>query len=115
MIRKHIKRLQYAFSGVIYALISDSSYRQQVYGIGVIITVFVYFVQPITQSEFFFLILAYTLILITELQNSALEEALDHIHPTLHAKIGRSKDMASGAVLTAGFFLVFIMVAIVLF
>lgn len=48
--------------------------------------------------------------LITELQNSSFELALDRLHPELHDTIGKSKDMAAGAVLTAGFFLIFVLV-----
>jgi diacylglycerol kinase len=51
-------------------------------------------------------------VLITELQNTSFEEALDHLHPELHDKIGRSKDMAAGAVLTAGIFLALVMLVI---
>jgi diacylglycerol kinase len=66
------------------------------------------------KIDFLFLGLAYVLILITELQNSSFEAALDRIHPEKHDEIGKSKDMAAGAVLTAGFFLVFVMVGIIL-
>jgi len=115
MITKNIKRLSFAFAGIFYALKNDSSYRQQFYGIGIVIAIFIYLYQDITQTELFFLVLAYALILITELQNSSLEEALDHMHPELHDKIGRSKDMAAGAVLTAGFILLFVIIAITFF
>lgn len=114
MVLRYARRFSYAFAGILYALKHDASYRQQFYGVALGIFIFMYVHQGVTQSEFMFLILAYTLILITELQNSALEEALDHVHPELHDKIGRSKDMAAGAVLIAGFFLVFTMLTIVL-
>jgi diacylglycerol kinase len=51
----------------------------------------------------------YILILITELQNSALEYALDHLHPDTHENIGRSKDMAAAAVLLAGLLLLIVL------
>jgi diacylglycerol kinase len=57
--------------------------------------------SPLAAWEWLFIGLCWILILITELQNSALEEALNRIHPELHENIGRSKDMAAGAVLLA--------------
>ena len=57
--------------------------------------------SPLAPWEWLFIGLCWTLILITELQNSALEEALNRIHPELHENIGHSKDMAAGAVLLA--------------
>ncbi len=114
MIKRHLGRFKYAFSGLYFALRNDFSYASQVYGGALVIGIFTYFVSP-NQTELMFLTLAWVLILITEIQNSALEEALDHMHPDLHHKIGRSKDMAAGAVLTAGFFLIFVMVVITFF
>jgi diacylglycerol kinase len=59
---------------------------------------------PLTQTEILFLALSYALILITELQNTSFEKALDKLHPELHDDIGASKDIAAAAVLTAGLF-----------
>jgi hypothetical protein len=39
-----------------------------------------------------------------KLQNSAIEVALDQIHPERHEAIGRSKDLAAAAVVWAGVF-----------
>ncbi len=114
-ITKNINRLKFAFKGISFALLHDFSYRTQMIGGAVVVTVFGYLYWPLTQLEILFLGLAWTLILITELQNTSFEEALDHMHPELHEKIGRSKDMAAGAVLTAGLFLIFVMVMIVLY
>lgn len=110
---KNISRLKYALSGILYALRADYSYRTQAWTILLIITAAVFFLQPLNQTEILFLGLAYVLILITELQNSSFESALDHLHPELHDKIGRSKDMAAGAVFSAGLFLVFVLVVII--
>ena len=115
MIKAFIQRFKYAATGILTALKTDKSYRQQFYGIGFAIAIFIYFTLPMEKIDFLFLGLAYALILITELQNSSFEAALDRIHPEKHDEIGKSKDMAAGAVLTAGFFLIFVMVNIVLF
>ncbi len=70
------------------------------------------FLLPLDRMETLFIILSYFLILITELQNSAIEAALDQLHPGLNDHIGISKDMAAGAVLLAGLFLLITLVVI---
>lgn len=107
-------RFNYAFKGIFYAIKNDSSFRQQFYGVGGFLLVFIFIFKSISKEELLFVVLAYILILITELQNSSFEAALDRIHPEHHEEIGRSKDMAAGAVLTAGFFLLFVLIVIVL-
>jgi diacylglycerol kinase len=112
MIKKYFKKFPHALRGIFYAIKSDFGFRTQIYlgaGLG-IITGLAF--RPLTSNEFLFLILAWVLILITELQNSALEIALNRLHPELHDDIKRSKDMAAGAVLIAGIFLLIIMVII---
>lgn len=111
-IKKQQKRFYHAFSGLFVAFKTDFSYRWQVIGGAIAIGTFIYIFGPLSETETLFLILAWVLILITEIQNSATEAALDRIHPELHDSIGKSKDMAAGAVLTAGFFLLFVMAII---
>jgi diacylglycerol kinase len=62
---------------------------------------------PISSLEVLMIVLAYSLVLITELQNSAVEIALNKIHPERDESIRKTKDMAAGAVLIAGLFLLF--------
>lgn len=115
MIKRYVKRFPNALRGIKYALTHDFGYRWQVYGIGLFLVGFVYVMHPLSTIEVLFLGLAYALILITELQNSSFEKALDRIHPEMNDDIGRSKDMAAGAVLTAGFFLLFVVLVILFF
>ncbi len=104
-VEKQRRRLGFALRGIHYALRTDKSFRLQWYGVGSVIAFAIVVLTPVTSTELLFLVLAYFLILITELQNSALEYALDHLHPETHDNIGRSKDMAAGAVFLAGLFL----------
>jgi len=97
-----------------YALRHDFSFRWQVVLIGLALIGVGYLAQPLSQFDVFALMLAYGLVLITELQNSALEEALDHLHPELHDRIGRTKDMAAGSVLLAGFITIAIIALVLL-
>jgi len=114
-IKKQALRFVHATRGIIHATSHDQSFQLQVIGGVIILPLFIYFFSPLTQTELFFLVLGWILILITELQNSSFEEALDRLHPDLHESIGKSKDMASGAVLLAGFFLLFVMLLIAFF
>ncbi len=112
MVKKYLNRFPHAFRGLSYAAVNDFGYRTQLY-LGIAIGVILYaFYNPLTKFEFLFILLAYSLILITELQNSALEAALDKIHPEKHDNIKISKDMAAGAVLTAAMFLIVVLVVI---
>jgi diacylglycerol kinase len=104
-VEKQRRRLGFALRGIHYALRTDKSFRLQWYGVGSVVAFAIVVLTPVSGIELLFLVLAYFLILITELQNSALEYALDHLHPETHDNIGRSKDMAAGSVLLAGLFL----------
>lgn len=108
---KNCKRLHYASRGILFAIRTDYSFRFQLYTIGIVVAALLFIFSPLTQTEFLFITLAYFLILITELQNSAFEGAVDQLHPELHHTIGRSKDMAAGAVLLAAMFLCIVIVS----
>jgi diacylglycerol kinase len=108
MIIRYFKRFPHAIRGLYFGLKHDFGFRTQVYGIGLAVALALYFFSPLSAIEGLFLILAFFLILITELQNSALEIALDKLHPELHEAIGKSKDLAAAAVLLAGVFLLII-------
>lgn len=107
-------RLKHALSGLYYAVRFDKSFRLQVYliiGLGVISR---FVLHGLSTYEYTLLLLAGSLVIITELQNSALESALDRIHPELHDQIGRSKDMMAGSVLLAGSVLAIVFLLVVL-
>jgi diacylglycerol kinase len=90
------------------AIRTDYSFRRQIV-VGTLLLFGMYVVfGPLSHLELFALVLAWMLVLITELQNSSFETALDRLHPEEHAYIGKSKDMAAGAVLLAGVFTVFV-------
>jgi len=112
-VTKNLRRLKFAFTGLAYAFVHDFSYRTQVWSVLLVLLVVYALLHPVTQVELLFLGLSYTLILITELQNSSFEAALDHLHPEIHDNIGHSKDMAAGAVLTAALFMVFVIAVVV--
>lgn len=56
-----------------------------------------------TALEWALLILTVALVLCAELFNTALEQALNRLHPEQHAQIGLAKDLAAAAVLVLSF------------
>lgn len=60
-----------------------------------------HFGQHLNRFEWAILWLAMGLIFVSEALNTALERALDTLHPEKHEGVGRSKDMAAGATLIA--------------
>jgi diacylglycerol kinase (ATP) len=65
---------------------------------------------PLEPWELLLYTFSYLLILLVELVNTAFETMLDHLHPTEHQIIGKSKDIASAAV-----FVAFLFAALVVF
>jgi undecaprenol kinase len=112
-IRHQHKRFGYAFTGFRTAYRSDPNFKLQVWS-SLVYIVFGYLVWPLSQSEVFFLLISYVLIIITELQNTSLEIALNHMHPERHENIGASKDIAAAAVLIAGLFALIVVLTITL-
>ena len=102
MTTRFLKRFPHAIRGIAYALAQDYGFKTQFYTALFVSGVVIYIFSPLTAVEFLFLATAAMFVLITELQNSAIEVALDHLHPELHEAIKRSKDMAAGSVLLAG-------------
>lgn len=112
---RYVRRFRFALGGIWYALRRDFSFRWQVILLGLAVGLTAYFAWPLSTTQALLLVLAYILVLLTELQNSALEEALDHLHPTQHDRIGRTKDMAAGSVLLAGVFALAVILAVLFF
>ncbi|MFM2374567.1 MAG: hypothetical protein RLZZ234_562 [Candidatus Parcubacteria bacterium] len=105
------KRFGYAIAGFCHAYRSDKNFRLQVQVL-MFYPLFGWIVWPLSPTEILFLSLSYALILITELQNTSFEKALDRLHPELHDDIGASKDIAAAAVLTAGLFALVVVLVI---
>ena len=110
MIKRYLARVPHAVRGIFYAIKHDFGFRTQFYIAAVFSVGILYFFTPLSVNEFLFLGVAAMFILITELQNSAIEAALDKLHPETDEKIMRSKDMAAGAVLLAAGFATIVLV-----
>lgn len=100
-----ITRFSHPLRGLKYAFMHDFAIRFEIIVLGLIGFPAAYFVfGPFTAQEWLLLVFCWFFIIVTELQNSAIEVALDKIHPARHEAIGRSKDLASAAVVWAAVF-----------
>ena len=103
-----MKRIKEKFAhplrGLIHVLFKDRGVQAILLVGGIGIFVLQYYFGPISDEGNILLTLCFFLVVITELQNTALETALDKGHPDRHQDIGRSKDIASASVLCAAVF-----------
>lgn len=113
MLKRTLRRFPHAFRGLWYALRNDFSFKTQAYGGFVVSTATLIYAWPVTATEFLFLALGWTLLLITELQNSSAEASLDHLHPDRHDAIKITKDMAAGSVIIAGSFYALVIITLI--
>jgi diacylglycerol kinase (ATP) len=91
------KRLTYSFQGILTAWKLEASFRfQGLAALGVVVLLIV--LRP-AAVWWALLLMNCGLVLAAELINTALEQALDHLHPGIHPAIKVSKDCAAGAVL----------------
>ncbi len=105
------RRFGFAAAGIASAWRSEASFRLQCIATLCVFGVLVWR-QP-TPLWWAFLLVMCAMVLAAELFNSALEAALDHLHPERHEAIRIAKDCAAGAVLllsvaAAGVFVAFL-------
>jgi len=100
-----MKRIKQKFShpiaGLIHTVVKDRGIQAVLLVGGLGILALQHYFGPISDAGNLLLTLCFFLVVITELQNSALETALNKIHPERHTDIGRSKDIAAASVLCA--------------
>lgn len=95
-IKGRIKAVGYAFKGALLLLKTEHSIQAQAI-IATCVTI-LGIVFNITATEWMMQIFAIGLIMSLEGANTAIEAIADFIHPEFHAKIGKIKDIAAGAV-----------------
>lgn len=91
------RRLGFALQGIRSAWRAEASFRQQCVAALGVVAVLVWRQPPALWWAI--LLTMCGVVLAAELFNSALEAALDHLHPEVHPAIGIAKDCAAGAVL----------------
>lgn len=95
------KRFGFAVNGIWSALKSETSFRTQM--LAAVAVLFVLIVLGASPLWWALIVLTISLVLMAELFNTALEHALDRLHPQVHESIRLAKDCAAGAVLVASF------------
>lgn len=98
-----ITRLSHPLRGLKYAFTHDDA-TQIEFALGAVGLPIVYFLFDLSMGELLLLVFCWFFVMVTELQNTAMEIALNKIHPERDREIGRSKDLASGAVIWASLF-----------
>jgi diacylglycerol kinase len=98
-----IIRLSHPLRGLKYAFTHDIAIRIETALAAVGLPV-VYFLFGLSAGDLLLLLFCWFFVVVAELQNSAIEIALSKIHPGHDAAIGRSKDLASAAVVWAAVF-----------
>lgn len=90
-------RFGFAVNGIVSAWRNEASFRFQCVAALCVLAVLMWRRPPALWWAFLLIMCA--LVLAAELFNTALETALDHLHPRHHPAIGLAKDCAAGAVL----------------
>ena len=91
-----------AFRGIFTVIKTEA--QATIHLIASIFAISVAFLLQIEDIEWLFILLAISLVWITEILNTSLERLLDHLHPEHHPNVGAIKDIAAGAVLIAALF-----------
>src|ERR1700744_4871600 len=100
--KKLIRSFGYAFKGVAYATVSQLNFRIHL-GATVIALLMGWFLK-ISTSEWQWIALCVTIVLVTEIFNTMIETLVDLVSPGYNEKAGHVKDMAAGAVVIAALF-----------
>lgn len=97
--QRFLRRVGFAATGLRFAAANERSFRSQL-GLGLGLLVALVWLRP-PAVWWGLCLLASGLVVTAELVNTALEQALDGLHPGPHEGIRIAKDCAAGAVLLA--------------
>lgn len=96
-IKKNLKSFKYAFQGIKFLVKEENNFRYHL--LAAVVAVALGFYLQITTTEWLVIITMIGLVLMAEAFNTSLEKLIDILHPELHPKVGKAKDIAAGAVL----------------
>jgi diacylglycerol kinase len=89
----------HAFKGLKWFAVSQWNFK--IHAAATILVLFMSIYFKLNKTEWLFIILAIAIVWLTELLNTAIEFALDKLHPEHDELVGKAKDMAAAAVLVA--------------
>ncbi|MCH8554885.1 MAG: diacylglycerol kinase family protein [Schleiferiaceae bacterium] len=90
-----------AFNG--WLLFFKEGVHPKIHLFAAIVVVILGFTFQLSVEEWLFISIAITMVMVTEMLNSAVEKLCDVLHPEKHPTIKFVKDVAAGAVLLAAF------------
>lgn len=93
--RKKAQNVRPSVRAIFMLLREEFSFK--ILTISAIATLILSFILKISQTELLFVILTIGGMLSVEALNTAIEEICDHVTPEEHERIGKIKDIASGA------------------
>jgi diacylglycerol kinase len=103
-VEKFLKGFGFAFKGLIYAFKTQLNFKVHTALAVVIVCLGWYY--NCNSTEWLWILLAISSVLIIELINTAIEVLTDLVSPAYHPKAGIVKDVSAAAVLIAAFFAV---------
>jgi diacylglycerol kinase (ATP) len=101
-LRGRLRSLKFALKGLWLLLTTEDSIKMQ-FLLG-IISIAIGFYFNISATEWMFQLIVWSMVLVAESANTAVEKMADFVHPDYHKKIGFIKDIAAGAPAFAAIF-----------
>jgi diacylglycerol kinase (ATP) len=98
-LRRIISAIRYSRQGLNHAVRNEAAFRQELLACCVLVPLAIWL--PLTLVEKLLLLGSITLVLVTEIINSAIEAVVDRVSLDRHPLAGRAKDMGSAAVFIA--------------
>jgi diacylglycerol kinase len=102
--RKWLHSFRYAYEGIQYALSTQRNMKFHFFA--AFITLTAALLLGLSKTDVLFILLAVTLVIVTELINTGIEKAVDLAMPDIHPLAKIAKDVAAASVLVSGFFAV---------
>ncbi len=109
---KFIKGFYFAWKGVAYSFRTQINFKVEVFA-AVAVVALSYYLE-LSTAEWLWVTLAITLVLVSELANTAIETLVDLVSPEYNPKAGIVKDIFAAVVLLTGFFALVIGILILL-
>ena len=100
--KKLIRSFGYAFKGVVYATATQLNFR--IHLAATVLALLLGYFLKISVSQWLWIALSITLVLVTELFNTMIEALTDFVSPGFNDTAGRVKDMSAGTVVIAALF-----------
>lgn len=96
---RSLKSFLFAWQGLKYAFVTQVNFKIQLI-IGCLAAILAFFLE-FNRIEWIILIFTVSLVLITELINTAVEIIVDYLFPGYHETAGKIKDISAAAVLVS--------------